>query len=300
MRGASFHAVVATYAAVCRRPDIAIPIYQDIGYRRTWQSVLDSEGCKCFAIVARQAGSPGADPDIASAILEQATDIVQCRASCRVITGTVGDVEVRKTVLLNGFLLLANVVADTLKIAFAGITAAQGSGAFAEILVADSRGGRQPHFSLLLVSLNGDQIAVDYALPTVVTEAREESTTTPVFPLAQGDRGVDAVERWTSHEQIRDGVMSETVGFLRAYLNPFNSETVIWIGLRHERDLRVRIYDVTGRLVRILFEGSRPAGQLKVVWDGMDGRGWPVATGSYLAELAGEGFRATVGLAFVK
>ena len=162
---------------------------------------------------ARQAGSPGADPDIASAILEQATDIVQCRASCRVITGTVGDVEVRKTVLLNGFLLLANVVADTLKIAFAGITAAQGSGAFAEILVADSRGGRQPHFSLLLVSLNGDQIAVDYALPTVVTEAREESTTTPVFPLAQGDRGVDAVERWTSHEQIRDGVMSETVGW---------------------------------------------------------------------------------------
>jgi len=101
---------------------------------------------ECFAVVARQAGSPGADPDIASAILEQATDIVQCRASCRVITGTVGDVEVRKTVLLNGFLLLANVVADTLKIAFAGITAAQGSGAFAEILVADSRGGRQPHF----------------------------------------------------------------------------------------------------------------------------------------------------------
>jgi hypothetical protein len=53
---------------------------------------------------------------------------------------------------------------------------------------------------------------------------------------------------------------------------------------------RVAVYDVAGRLVRTVVDGTRPAGRSEVAWDGADGAGRPAAAGVYLIRVeAGNG-----------
>ena len=96
----------------------------------------------------------------------------------------IASVEARRTDLLAGFFFLTNPVADTLKVAFAGIQATTGSGTFAEILVPDT--GVKPEFVLFMISLNGDQIPVKFDGPTDVRQISGPQPTTlnlaPNFP----------------------------------------------------------------------------------------------------------------------
>ena len=50
-------------------------------------------------------------------------------------------------------------------------------------------------------------------------------------------------------------------------------------------DAALRIYDVSGRLVRELARERLPAGRHEFRWDGRDGEGRRVARGTYLARL---------------
>lgn len=46
-------------------------------------------------------------------------------------------------------------------------------------------------------------------------------------------------------------------------------------------DVKVSITDASGKVIRTLDLGARPAGAFPVTWDGRDGAGQPVAAGSY-------------------
>jgi hypothetical protein len=71
--------------------------------------------------------------------------------------------------------------------------------------------------------------------------------------------------------------------------NPFGPSTSISYTMQAEGPARIRIYDVTGRLVRTLVNERRPAGRHTVAWDGTDDEGHAVAGGTYFYELAAEG-----------
>ena len=49
--------------------------------------------------------------------------------------------------------------------------------------------------------------------------------------------------------------------------------------------MRIRVYSVSGELVRVLFDGQLSAGRHSVLWDGTSERGLPVAPGLYLCRL---------------
>ncbi len=74
--------------------------------------------------------------------------------------------------------------------------------------------------------------------------------------------------------------------------NPFGESTVVRYELEASAIIRVRILDVSGRLVRTLEDRAfRGPGVHRVTWDGRDGRGSPVPAGYYFSEIRGEGFR---------
>ena len=52
-----------------------------------------------------------------------------------------------------------------------------------------------------------------------------------------------------------------------------------------EEPVRLDIYDVAGRLVRVLVNGVQEPGVHQVEWDGTDASGVPVASGAYLYRL---------------
>jgi flagellar hook assembly protein FlgD len=65
--------------------------------------------------------------------------------------------------------------------------------------------------------------------------------------------------------------------------------------------VRLAIYRVDGRLVRTLMEESLPQGQHQWTWDGTDGRGEAVGSGSYIARLeTGDGATSNVALSLVR
>jgi flagellar hook assembly protein FlgD len=73
------------------------------------------------------------------------------------------------------------------------------------------------------------------------------------------------------------------------YPNPFNPSTAITYSLPQSGHCRLVIYDVRGRLIRVLVDRETGAGRYCVLWDGRDEAGRPVGSGVYLYKLtAGE------------
>jgi subtilisin-like proprotein convertase family protein len=69
------------------------------------------------------------------------------------------------------------------------------------------------------------------------------------------------------------------------YPNPFTPLTNIKFDLPKSGHVRLDIFDVSGRLIRILVDENRTAASHTVVWDGTDNRGGRVASGAYYYRL---------------
>jgi hypothetical protein len=67
--------------------------------------------------------------------------------------------------------------------------------------------------------------------------------------------------------------------------NPFSGGTLIEFDLPAALPVKLSVYDVSGRLVRVLVEGEMPAGGQAVVWDRRDGDRCVVPGGVYLYRL---------------
>ena len=65
----------------------------------------------------------------------------------------------------------------------------------------------------------------------------------------------------------------------------FNPVTNIQFMLPEAADVQLVVYDLMGRKVRTLVNGSQTAGYKTVVWDSKDEAGIPVSAGMYIYEL---------------
>jgi hypothetical protein len=75
--------------------------------------------------------------------------------------------------------------------------------------------------------------------------------------------------------------------------NPFNPTTSVRFELKEKQDVQIHVYDLQGRLVRTLLDESRTAGSHAVVWDGKDGGGRSVASGSYFIRMQAGPYEST-------
>ena len=69
------------------------------------------------------------------------------------------------------------------------------------------------------------------------------------------------------------------------YPNPFNPTTILRYDVAQPTSVRLTIHDVTGKLVKVLFEGDRAPGRYEQVWDGRNEDGCLVSTGMYFCRL---------------
>ncbi len=76
---------------------------------------------------------------------------------------------------------------------------------------------------------------------------------------------------------------------LEAAPNPFNPATVIKYSLPLAGDVRLSIYDVAGRLVRILVDERVSSGNHTTTWDGRDAAGVEASSGIYFTRLEAGG-----------
>jgi hypothetical protein len=83
--------------------------------------------------------------------------------------------------------------------------------------------------------------------------------------------------------------------------NPFNPSTTIRYDVPAGGGaVTLRIYDVSGRLVRTLQDGPQAAGQKTAVWNGRDDRGRGVVSGVYFYRLEAPGYRKTLKMILIQ
>ncbi len=84
------------------------------------------------------------------------------------------------------------------------------------------------------------------------------------------------------------------------YPNPFNPSTTITFSLQTRQEVRLAVYDATGRLVRTLVHGEMEAGQQNVTWNGSSDAGVPMASGIYFSRLITSDGTSTLKMLLLK
>ncbi len=126
------------------------------------------------------------------------------------------------------------------------------------------------------------------------------SGTVDVFTNLLGNRRIKLVEGGEVSAADRDDMPGRFL--LSANVpNPFNPVTTINYELPQSSAVTLTVYDIAGRVVRRLRSGeTEPKGRHRAIWDGNDGQGRSVASGTYFYRLEAAGFAASRRMALIR
>jgi len=82
--------------------------------------------------------------------------------------------------------------------------------------------------------------------------------------------------------------------------NPFNPETAIAYDVPRESPVRIRVFDLAGRVVATLIEGVVSPGHHTATWNGRTGSGSAVASGKYFVRMEAGSYRASRAIMLLK
>ena len=108
-----------------------------------------------------------------------------------------------------------------------------------------------------------------------------------------------AITSITGVERINDNTPN-TFELTQNYPNPFNPSTQIGFALPKASNVRVNIYDITGKLVSSLVNESIAAGKYSVTWNGLNLNGQQVTSGVYIYRIEAGSFTATKKMLMLK
>ena len=97
---------------------------------------------------------------------------------------------------------------------------------------------------------------------------------------------------FTGVKEVAD-VLPKKYDLSQNYPNPFNPTTTIVVDLPASGNVKMAIYDVTGREIATLMEGFQELGRYEVTWNGLNNIGFPAASGIYFYTLEAGDFRDT-------
>lgn len=69
------------------------------------------------------------------------------------------------------------------------------------------------------------------------------------------------------------------------YPNPFNNSTSVRYNLPGQSNVTIKLFDMAGRMQKMLFNGIQSKGQQDLIYDGKASNGIDLAAGSYIYEL---------------
>ncbi len=143
-----------------------------------------------------------------------------------------------------------------------------------------------------LADFTGEQAAGEWRLWVCDTAGYDVGTLKSWCVRATGGAptGVDEVEVEAPATYVLRG----------ARPNPFNPVTSVVYGAPAAGVVRVAVYNVAGREVRVLVDGEVGPGYHEAVWDGRDGSGATLASGVYFVRMDAPGYRGSVKAVLLK
>jgi hypothetical protein len=92
----------------------------------------------------------------------------------------------------------------------------------------------------------------------------------------------------------------KTFAILQNYPNPFNPSTTIEYQLPKSGNVEIKIFNVTGQLVKIFDRTFQALGMHAIVWDGRNNNGQTMASGLYIYQVAFENLILTKKMLLIK
>ena len=123
-----------------------------------------------------------------------------------------------------------------------------------------------------------------------------------LFEVVQGDGGAYLLgffvrPAWETRVPVaveeRSQAMPLVFSLKPVWPNPVRGEARVAFTIPVRGEVSLRVYDVAGRLVRVLWSGVMEAGRHTLTWDGTGDEGWKVGAGVYFLRLEQGGKRAT-------
>jgi len=137
--------------------------------------------------------------------------------------------------------------------------------------------------------------------PTTGESHDLRTTSTISLRLDQRSRSLRLLVGSTDYVETKQSVaLPSDLQFLPNYPNPFSDQTTLEYVLPEPATVRLAVYDVLGRQVRVLIDEKQEAGRHTVRWDGHDESGRRMASGMYLARLAVDGTTKVRKMTFVR
>jgi protocatechuate 3,4-dioxygenase beta subunit len=116
-------------------------------------------------------------------------------------------------------------------------------------------------------------------------DAPSREQTTPVV-VSNGTTNVNITLNQSGATTVDLEVLPQNVELYGNYPNPFNPETRIHFALPQPMQVTLTIYDMLGREIRRLQDGTLPEGSHRLLWDGRDSNGATLSSGVYWYRLA--------------
>jgi len=90
-----------------------------------------------------------------------------------------------------------------------------------------------------------------------------------------------------------DDILPTETGLAQNYPNPFNPTTNIEFALVSDQVVRIDVYNILGQHIQTIADGSYPAGNHTVSWNGSNANGETVPSGVYFYNMVSEDFSQT-------
>jgi len=135
-----------------------------------------------------------------------------------------------------------------------------------------------------------------------IRDERPRGAYTAMDRLEHMEKALLAVNILTDAPVSAPGTPALDYGLAQNYPNPFNPITTIEYSMRERGRVRVAVYDVAGRLVRVLVDQVQPASgtMYRAEWDGTNAAGQHVASGVYFYRMEAGEFRQTRKMVLLK
>ena len=104
----------------------------------------------------------------------------------------------------------------------------------------------------------------------------------------------------TDVDDAENDLLPKTFSLAQNYPNPFNPSTVIEFALPRASDVRIDMFDITGRRVRTIADEAMTAGVHRITFDGRSSSGDLLATGVYFYRMQAGAYTATKKMLLMK
>jgi hypothetical protein len=159
-----------------------------------------------------------------------------------------------------------------------------------ELLTVGGGGAGNQNSQDVITPLGGATAVFNYT-PSEIAAIRYDSGTYKMLYYAFGLEGINPLSTYAGRDTVLARSLEWTCGIMPgveedSLPNPFNNSISFRFTIPATSETSLKIYDVTGQLVKTLMEGEQSAGSYNLSWDSRSNAGTLTPSGIYFAKLS--------------